>query len=259
MSAPNIIVIPACDEQLDIPAALLTISKSNEPTLPIVVTNGCSNDDKTYEYAQKMGAVTLRCEPAKMRATQVGLNYAVEHYPSQPIVNFGDADNLYPRRCIGAISRAVQRANLKNDGKGAILFGLGIYDSGTSKTVDLMRSGRVIRKAFINKIYNKQPMPYGFNYALNLDADSKILDAINQINPMLFVREESEICEAVTRSGGTINQMVSLKSFVFTRGDLIRSREEWRDFKGADMNIKTKYYKRNYPNIDFQPNAKGRK
>lgn len=259
MSCPNIVAIPACNEQVDLPAALLTLSRSNVPVLPIVVDNGSEKDDKTYDYARRMGAVTLRCEPAKMRATQVGLRYARTHFPEQKIIHFGDADNLYPRNCVSAIHKATNRASENNNNRGTLLFGLGAYDHGSSLTVDLMRSGRVIRKAISRKFTHKTPMPYGFNYALHLGKNEQITEAIYALDPLLFVREESEICKAVISAGGTISQLISLGAYVFTRGDLIKTRSEWRDFKGASIQTKTKYYKRNYPNVDFKPNAEGRK
>lgn len=258
MDTPHIVVIPACNEQIDLPATLFTLARSSEPILPIVVENGSSNGDKTLEYAERMGAIALHCEPAKMRATHIGLRYARHHYPDQAVIHFGDADNLYPRICISAIGRATQQVNKANYGNGALLFGLGAYDHGSSPVVDLMRTGRVLRKAVSRKASGKAPMPYGFNYAIHLGRDDQFADAINKINPLLFVREESEICNAATATGVRISQLVSLSAFVFTRGDLIRSRDEWRDFKGASMDIKTKYYKRNYPAVDFLPNSQGR-
>lgn len=258
MQNPDVLVIPACNEQRDLPAMLYSLSRASRPVVPIVVENGSHDEDKTFEYAERMGAIALRCEPAKIRATQIGLRYAREHFPAQPIVHFGDADNLYPSICIAAISNATQKANTRNQGEGTLVFGMGAYDHGSSAVVDAMRSGRVLRKAISRKLEGKPPMPYGFNYALHMGKDDQLAEALHALNPLLFVREESEICKAALRAGASISQLVSPKAYVFTRGDLIKSREEWRDFKGAPMDTKTKYYKRNYPTVDFEPNSNGR-
>lgn len=259
MDSPNIVVIPACNEERDLPAALLSLSRSLSPVLPIVVENGSKAGDKTVEYAERMGAVAIRCEPAKMRATQVGLRYALEHFPEQKIVHFGDADNLYPRFCIPAIARATRRASERNNEKGALLFGMGAYDHGSSVIVDLMRSGRVARKAVSRKLKNEAPMPYGFNYAIHVGNSDEFIDALVSIEPRLFVREESAICKAALKAGATISQLVSPAAYVLTRGDLISTRDEWRDFKGASMHTKTEYYKRKYTDVEFVPNEDGRK
>lgn len=258
MKTPNLLVLPECDEQADLPSALLTLSRSTVPVVPIVVENGSSPQDKAFEYAERMGAIALHCEPAKMRATQTGLKYARDHFPDQPVIHFGDADNLYPSVCIAAMAGASKRANRKNNNNGALVFGMGAYDHGPSAVVDVMRSGRLLRKAVHRKVYGKPPMPYGFNYVVHVDANDALPKALFEIDPRLFVREESEICKAALSAGAAIGQSVRLGTYVFTRGDLIRSRKEWREFRGAPMHIKIDYYERNYPDLDFTPNANGR-
>lgn len=258
MKDPDIVIIPACNEQRDLPAALLSLSRASRPVIPVVVENGSSTKDKTFEYAERMGAIALHCEPAKMRATQVGLHFARDRFPKQPVVHFGDADNLYPPICLAAISGAAQKANILNQGNGALVFGMGAYDHGSSLVVDLMRSGRVLRKAILRKLRSEAPMPYGFNYALHLGRAEELAEAMYTLNPLLFVREESEICKAAISAVATISQLVRPSAYVLTRGDLIKSRQEWRDFKGASMDTKTKYYKRSYPKVDFEPNTNGR-
>ena len=32
------------------------------------------------------------------------------------------------------------------------------------------------------------PMPYGFNYAIHIGKDGKVVEALNKIDPLLFVR-----------------------------------------------------------------------
>lgn len=258
MESPDILIIPACNEQADLPQMLYSLSHSSRPVIPVVVENGSSEKDRTAEYAERMGAIILRCEPAKMRATQVGLQFAREHFPKQPIVHFGDADNLYPRICLSAIANAAQKATRRNQGSGALIFGMGAYDHGASMVVDAMRSGRLLRKAIARKVTGKAPMPYGFNYALCMGNNDQLADAVYALNPLLFVREESEICRAAVASGATVSQLVSSRAYVLTRGDLIKTREEWRNFKGASMATKTAYYKCNYPTVDFEPNSNGR-
>lgn len=258
LEVPDVVVIPACNEERDIPAALLSLSRSVRPVVPIVVENGSEAHDKTVEFASRMGAIVAQCAPAKMRATQIGLALSREHFPLQPVIHFGDADNLYPKSTVAAISEAARRTNVANRGEGALQFGLGVYDHGVSLMVDAMRSGRLIRKAVQRKIHGQAPMPYGFNYAVHIGKDGDVIEMLNAIDPLMFVREESEICKAALARGLAIDQLVSPKAFVFTRSDLIKSRAEWRDFKGASMETKTKYYKRNYPGVDFSPNSKGR-
>lgn len=258
LETPDVVVIPACNEEQDISATLLSLSRSARPVIPIVVENGSNAGDKTYEYASRMGAIVLQCEPAKMRTTQIGLRASRERFPMQPVVHFGDADNLYPKTTVAAISKAAHKVNERNDGNGSLIFGMGIYDHGSSLTVDAMRSGRLIRKAIQRKVKGQDPMPYGFNYAVHVGDDETVVEAIESLDPLLFVREESEIRKAALASGLIIDQLIHPHAFVFTRSDLIRSRAEWREFKGASMDTKTKYYKRNYPDVDFSPNPNGR-
>ena len=148
LEMPDVVVIPACNEEQDIPATLLSLSRSIRPVIPIVVENGSDTGNKTYEYASRMGAIVLQCAPAKMRATQVGLNTSRERFPLQRVVHFGDADNLYPRTTVSAISNAAKRTNVANRGDGALQFGLGIYDHGDSLVVDAMRSGRLLKESY---------------------------------------------------------------------------------------------------------------
>lgn len=258
LEAPDVVVIPACNEEQDIPANLLSLSRSVRPVVPIVVENGSDASDKTHEYAIRMGAIVLQCEPAKMRATQIGLKASRERFPMQSVVHFGDADNLYPKITVSAMSKAVQKTNEQNDGNDALVFGMGVYDHGSSIAVDVMRSGRLIRKAVQHKLKGEAPMPYGFNYALHIGKNESVVEAMGALDSRLFVREESEIRKVALASGLVIDQLVHPHAFVFTRSDLIRSRAEWRDFKGAPMDTKTKYYKRNYPGVDFLPNSNGR-
>jgi hypothetical protein len=259
MDTPDVVVIPACNEQEDLPAALVSLARSARPVVPVVVENGSRRRDRTTEYAERMGAIVLSCESAKMRATQIGLQFARSRFPEQPVVHFGDADNIYPRALVPAMARAAVRANLCNERNGALVFGMGAYEHGPSTIVDLMRSGRILRKAVLNKAKDKSPMPYGANYALHVADDSEeLLEGIYALNPLLFVREESEICAAALTAGASVSQLVRPSAYVFTRGDLIRTRDEWRRFKGAPMDVKTEYYKRNYPDVDFLPNPEGR-
>lgn len=257
-AAPDVVVLPACNEEKDIPAALFSLSGASRPVVPIVIENGSGADDKTYEYAERMGAMVLQCEPAKMRATQLGLQASRELFPKQPIINFGDADNLYPKRAVAAVSDAAHAASKKNDDDGALVFGMGVYDHGESLAVDIMRTGRLFRKAVERKLKGKSPMPYGFNYALHTDKDGRVVEAIGSLDPLLFVREESEICIAALSVGLVISQSINPNAVVYTRSDLIRNLAEWRRFKGAPMGTKVQYYERNYPEVDFLPNSNGR-
>jgi hypothetical protein len=258
LAMPDVVVLPACNEEHDIPATLLSLSRSVRPVVPIVVENGSQPGDKTHEYASRMGAIVLHSEPAKMRATQVGLSVSREHFPLQRVIHFGDADNLYPAMTVTAMSEAAKRTNVTNRGDGALQFGLGVYDHGESLAVDIMRSGRLLRKSVERKIKGQSPMPNGCNYAVHIGKDGKVVEALYKIDPLLFVREESEIVKAAIATGVAVGQLVSPGAIVFTRSDLIRSRAEWREFKGASMDTKAQYYKRNYPSVDFLPNSRGR-
>ena len=251
MAKPNIFILPACNEQRDLPAALATLAMSSVPTLAIVVENGSNPGDRTYEYAKQMGAITLNCKPAKMRATQIGLKHAREHYPDQPVIHFADSDNLFPSRLVRTMAQASRTANLHNQGNGAIVFGLGAFEHGPSAAVDMMRNGRILRKAARRKLDGSPPMPYGANYALHIGKDGKLVAAMLGLDPTLFVREENAICDAAIATGATVTQIIRPSAFVFTRGDLICTREEWRTFRGAPMETKADFYRRKYPHIAF--------
>jgi len=236
METPNVVVIPARNEQLDLPATLLTLSRSTVPVVPIVVENGSDPEARTCEYAARMGAIVLRCEPAKMRATQVGLSFARKHFPAQPLIHFGDADNLYPSFCIASMARVTRRANKRNNGNGAAVFGLVAFDHGPSIHVDLAQSVHGLRKAIQSKLTGRPPMPCGANYALHVDENGELSEALYGLNPLLFVREETEICKAVHEIGAVIRKELLPSTYVFTRGNL--TREEWKHFKGGSMDKK---------------------
>ncbi|HEY7225049.1 MAG TPA: glycosyltransferase family A protein [Micromonosporaceae bacterium] len=86
------VVIPARDEEHDLPATLLALARSTVSVVPIVVDNGSQDD--TGAVAAHLGARVVSAESgAKMAATQAGLRHAITNLATKDVL-FTDADTL---------------------------------------------------------------------------------------------------------------------------------------------------------------------
>lgn len=216
------VVIAAYNEEADLPATLVSLSRSTVPVAPIVVENG--SNDRTEEFARTMGASVLsKPRPAKMSALQLGVELARDQNPSNTLVLFTDADTLVgPRWAEGMLRR---RAELQKYAAVVLCGGL-VIAHGKSPLVDRLRTVNLAIKDRARLINAAPPIARGSNMAIDFGPDNVLYEAYQQLLPNLFYGEEQAICDAATEAGGQVVAALGSDVTVMTRGDRFSSIRE---------------------------------
>jgi glycosyltransferase involved in cell wall biosynthesis len=211
------LVIPARNEASDLPAALLSASH-NHDIFPLVIDN-LSTDD-TAKIARKMGAGVLTVDYGKkMAATQEGLRSA-RHDLGARAIYFSDADTLFPKDWANAMHRKLTRTD---HGNGSAVFGNSLLWHGESRSTDILLSAAKLARAAHRAIFPGEVVARGHNYAVLLDEDGRMEDAMNLIDPHTFSGDDLYIRNALIDSGAHVVGVGDLGTTVVTRNDRVRS------------------------------------
>lgn len=213
------VVIPARDEQHDLPHLLLSAAQSDWPLLPVVVENGST--DNTLETAKIMGAHTLQLARAsKVAATLEGSLYAREHLGANHAL-YTDADALLTRNWGSFMCRNL--VQLDTDGTGAMYVGGIMYAHGESSLTDTILSVRHIQARHRTIKSGQNPLVVGANYGLSFDRGGRILRTLASIDPNIFIGDDLATRDAMISAGVRVAGDASLQSTVLVRGDRLHS------------------------------------
>lgn len=211
------LVIPARDEEEDLPGTLLAAARTGN-ALPIVLDNNSS--DRTAKIARRMGAITAKVEQGnKMAATQEGLRIASQELGARAIY-LTDADTLVPPTWIVGMDRKLDKADI---GDGAAIFGNSILWHGPSRFADAVLSIAKLTRAAKQSVAKGDIIARGHNYAVQLDEDGRMLAALNDLDSDMFNGDDYHIKEALVNSGAAVQNAMSLDTTVITRNDRVTS------------------------------------
>lgn len=216
------VVIAAYNEEADLPATLVSLSRSTVPVAPIVVENG--SKDRTEEFARTMGASVLsKPRPAKMSALQLGVELARDQNPTNTFMLFTDADSLVgPRWAEGML----RRRDMLQKQAAAVLCGGLVIAHGKSPLVDRLRTVNLAVKDSIRSITGEPPIARGSNMAIDFGPDTAPYDAYQELPSNLFYGEEQAICDVIAMAGGQVVAVLGSDVTVMTRGDRFSSIRE---------------------------------
>ena len=211
---PTPVVIPARNEQYDLPATLLALAHSISPVIPIVVDNGSLDD--TAGTANRMGAHVIGAPTGtKMAATQAGLSYAAHRWPGAPIL-FTDADTLALPTWASAMGAHLTRGH-------SAVFGTVLCWHGSSRRVDAILSSVKLARSLIRAATGQTPVGRGANYGLRLDPDGTMAAALLALDPDLFAGDDTAIRDALHRTGTRLTACFHRRASVLTRNDRYHS------------------------------------
>jgi glycosyltransferase involved in cell wall biosynthesis len=238
------VLIPAFNEEVDLPATLLALARSNIDIKPIVIDN--ASTDSTAEYATAMGAITIHENvPGKMKATQTGLEQA--RAMGYKRILFTDADTLPGKKWAVSMHELAGRIDPT---QGGLVAGTGLFDHGPNLTTDILRSANSYARATMRRVQGKYPMTQGYNYLLALDMDGVVAEGINDLAPNLFPGEDFAIRDKVIEGGGHIVWATGPDTLVFTRNDRFRSLGEGIMTR-LGFKQREELYQDQYGNLDF--------
>jgi len=212
------VIIPAHNEEHDLPTTLLSLAQSSE-VIPIVVDN--NSTDRTAEVAQDMGAILLTTPEnyKKMGATQLGMRFAVEELGAK-LALATDADTLIPRYWPTNMQHKLKEAD---QGKGAALFATGVSWHGESKLTDTARSTYRVLRNTRQKFLAGHVSAHGYDYGLSFDADGTVLSTIESLNPEIFMGDDCRIRDALQEQAIPVVGAIGLSTAVISRGDRVTS------------------------------------
>ncbi len=211
------LVIPARNEEEDLPGTLLAAARTGE-ALPIVLDNNSS--DRTAEIARHMGAITAKVEHGnKMAATQEGLRIASQELGARAVY-LTDADTLVPRLWIASMNRELEKADA---GNGAAIFGNPFLWHGPSRFTDSVLNIAKLTRAVKQSITNGDIIARGANYAVQLDEEGRMLAALNNLDGSMFNGDDYHIKEALVNSGAAVRNTARLDTAVVSRNDRVTS------------------------------------
>lgn len=177
------IVIPARNEEHYIRRTLESFlrqqfKREKKPYELIVVTNGCSPDDKTADYAEDLGAKVIELEKGNV---SVARNTGAEQASGDVIV-FNDADTLVAPNYVAAISRSIQR---DHD------YGSARFKSENWHPVALLYSFMTWGNGFIMRTAGG-----------NMFTRHELFDNVGGFNPELFVGEDTDLSRRMKAAQG---------------------------------------------------------
>jgi glycosyltransferase involved in cell wall biosynthesis len=211
------LIIPARNEEEDLPAALLTAAR-NYDIFPIVVDN--LSTDNTTRIARKMGAGVLTVDYGKkMAATQEGLRLA-RHELGAKAIYFSDADVLFPQGWSDAMHR---RLIDSDEGNGSAVFGNSLLWHGPSRGTDVILSAAKLARAAQRAMLSGEVVARGHNYAVRLDSKGQMEDEMNHLDPHTFAGDDWQIRNALIESGANVVGVGDLGTTVITRNDRVHS------------------------------------
>lgn len=224
------VIIPARNEEMDLPACLVSLANSVRPVHPVVVVN-CSND-RTKEFALELGATTLEIDGVKkIGATQYGIRTVIEQGflsdREHKIILFTDADTILPRRWSLHLSRRLTKAFAIAPQKGAAIFGSAAYLHGPSMLADLAQCLHGFYLDISYAIQRKQPLVRGANYGIILDTANTILSTFENLNPRQIYRDDVKIHQKLHEAGVQILRALHPETVIITRGDRATSLAEF--------------------------------
>lgn len=210
-------IIPAHNEETDLPAALLAAARTGE-AIPLVIDN--RSDDGTATIARKMGAIVVEADNGrKMAATQEGLRFA-RHELGARALYFTDADTLVPAGWIHGMNRHIER---QDEGNGVAVFGNSLLWHGKSRFTDTILSAAKIARAVKHTAVGGEIIARGHNYALSLDPNGQMEDAINSLDPSMFGGDDSAIRDILIDAGARVLNAADPATTVVTRNDRVDS------------------------------------
>lgn len=223
------VIIPARNEEKDLPACLVSLANSERPVRPVVVVN-CSND-RTKEFAQEFGATTLEIDGVKkIGATQYGIKTVVGEgmlHHEHKIILFTDADTILPPRWSRHLSKRLVAALAKAPEKGAAIFGSAAYLHGPSMLADMAQCVHGFYLDIAYALKRKQPLVRGANYGVALDTGNTILSTFKNLDPRQVYRDDVRIHHHLHMAGVQILRALHPDTIIITRGDRASSIKEF--------------------------------
>jgi hypothetical protein len=197
MSFP--VLIPARNEAAHIAKTLHVLPPEAEP---IVIPNGCDEDDITPEIAEEFGATVLEGSPrGKMRAIQFGMQHLGERALEPFMVLDGDTRPLRPEKWLGAMTQT--RTELDHD-RPAVVTGSYRYEG--LHPVTLVMLNAVVR---LNNRVNHQKPGYamsGANMLLHLK-DQATVHSILELPNIWPLADQAIRAVALNHGGGLANNL----------------------------------------------------
>lgn len=238
------VIIPARNEEMDLPACLVSLANSVQPVHPVVVVN-CSND-RTKEFSEAMGATTLEVDGVKkIGATQYGINHILDQGllpgDGHKMILFTDADTILQRRWALLFTQRLAKAFAKAPERGAAIFGSAAYLHGPSMLADLAQCLHGFYLDISYAVQRKHPLVRGANYGVILDTKDTILSTFRNLNPLQIYRDDVKIHQKLQEAGVQILRALHPETVIITRGDRAASLAEF--FKNI---YKPGYEKRAY-------------
>jgi glycosyltransferase involved in cell wall biosynthesis len=222
------VVLPVCNEEADLPATLVALSRSRLPVRPIVVSNGST--DQTVSIAGAMGAsVEELSRPDRTSATHRGVCCALGRGATS--ILFTDGDTLVGPRWAETMVQSVAAANEQNSRKGALVYGMLIWAGRDDSlkppsprermeglAVNIARTLQRTRLCMAAGRNNGAALATGANYALAFDSDGHLAYALGKIKSGIFLGEDLATRDAVLGAGGLARNDNRLATAVLTRG-----------------------------------------
>jgi hypothetical protein len=202
-----------------------------------------------------MGAIVLNTDPsvAKMGATLLGIEYALQERNAHQI-GFTDGDTLVPQTWATSI-----RQKLGGRACAAAFFGHSILTPDTSLTTTIVHNIQRSAKNIRRTAQGGKPWAYGCNYALQFDSDHTLRDALEEINPHVFMGDDTAIRDAAVRSGAELLSSMALATTVLTPGDRIGTlRELFGTRSGLKDRARSLSYAKEYGDIVTYDDGRGR-
>lgn len=239
------VVIAARNEEVDLPATLLSLADSREPVRPIVVENGST--DRTHEFAEAMGAIVLSGATHKMDALHMGVDYVLSDSEAGRSILFTDADTLAGPHWAG---------RMKLDGSEAqpseVRYGSIVCAHGEAAHVDAVRTAYAFVRDINNLVRRKRPVGRGANMSLYFSEEDNFQSEYMHLPSDLFIAEEERISDLIEQQGGRVSRALGLQALVVTRGDRYDSlRTLFRLTGSGGVKERVAQYARDYG--DFTP------
>jgi len=229
------VVIAARNEAEDLPATLLTLSRSQQAVQVWVAVNGTT--DQTAARATAMGARVLECPiPSKTAAVQMAVAAIHRRAAGGPIL-FTDADTLVGPGWAGTLAGVCRAEHAP-----VIALGNALFTHGDSAVADMVRNARKVALSHRAERRGRPAIAQGANMAIDFAGSARALDCYMSIDPTRFIGEEQEIVARVLAVGGVCRNAISREATVITRGDRFRFLDLWRLRKDDDFSLRRARY-----------------
>ena len=184
------VIIPALNEEINLPQLLLSLTKQTEKDFEVVVSDGKSEDktrEKALEFKDQIDLKFVECPRRKVTSQR---NFGVKNSSGQYLI-FLDADYIADENCLEVLSEAIQTASAN------VIIPTTIP---VTKSVFWKTYYAIANKCLPFALFFRKPFAVGSPICVK----KEMFEKVGEYDDEIFVYEDQYLVQQLHRAGARI-------------------------------------------------------